>query len=400
MDIRNESVSLVGVPVDSLTMEQTIARIETFIGEGGFHQVATANVNFLVNSLRIPELHRVLSSCDMVVPDGMPLIWCSRLMKQPLKERVTGADIVPRLAELSESKGYRIYFLGSTEESSRLAVEHLQEQYPGMQVVGRYCPTVVTMDGLESAGILDRIREAKPDILLVAFGNPKQDLWIARHRNDLNVPVCIGIGGTLEMLAGFVDRAPMWIQHSGLEWLYRIAQEPRRLAGRYARDFANIIWPMTRQFLSMFFQSDRRSLNSLTMSHCGDVTLMHIAGGVTATDMERICAMLSNDPEPRNHLLLDMTRISYLGPDALAILMRQASEIHRRDGSVWVTGLNQQIKQMLRISNAGHLLRTAKSTSAVLERFPAIGDDETYHEDHAVSFLPGDALRRQSYRTI
>ena len=396
MDIRNECVSLVGVPLDSMTMQDTVSRIEAFISEGGFHQIATANVNFLVNALRIPELHRVLSQCDLVVPDGVPLLWASRLVGQPLKERVTGVDLVPNLADLSQRKGYSIYFLGATEDNSSRAVDRLYEMYPGMNVAGRHCPPVVTLDGMDSIDIIRKINAAKPDILLVAFGNPKQDLWLARHRNAIKVPVAIGIGGTLEMIAGKVDRAPLWMQKCGLEWFYRVAQEPRRLAGRYIRDFSGLAVPLGQQVLGMVLQSSRRPLRDVTMIHYGGITLLRLEGGLQATDMERICDMLESDPDPRRHLLLDMTNVNYLGADALAILMRLASLIHRHEGTLWLTGLSEQMLQILRPSNAGHLLRTAKNSHVVVERFPSATRRGKYHGMHAHRLLHTEALRYQA----
>jgi len=377
-------------------MRDTLDKIEAFINEGGFHQIATANVNFLANSLRVPELQRVLSSCDVVVPDGMPLIWLSRLLGQPLKERVTGVDLVPQIAELSQRKGHSIYFLGATEEHSRIAVENLLKQFPNMKVAGRYCPPCIPLDEQDNTTILNRIRAAKPDILLVAFGNPKQDLWLARHRNDLNdlnVPVAIGIGGTLEFLAGVVNRAPDWMQNSGLEWLYRVVQEPRRLASRYINDFTGLFFPMLRQLLALFLQGAPKSLSYITLQHCGDVTMLRLEGGLIASDMERVCDLLESDPDPRRHLLLDMHQIHYLGADALAILLRLGSLIDRHEGTIWLTGLNQHIAAILRPCNAGHLLRTAKSSDAVVERFPATNGVEKYHKKHVQRLQHTEALR-------
>jgi N-acetylglucosaminyldiphosphoundecaprenol N-acetyl-beta-D-mannosaminyltransferase len=198
------------------------------------------------------------------------------------------------------------------------------------------------------------------------------------------------------MLAGFVNRAPGWIQRNGLEWLYRVIQEPRRLAGRYARDFANLFLPLGQQVLAMFLQGPRKSLSNLTINHCGDLTLLRLEGGLTADDMERVCALLESDPEPRHHLLLDLNRVTYLGPDALAILMRLASLMHRHEGTLWLTGLSHQIARMLRPSNAGHLLRTAKSSDVVVERFPAINSPEKYQGKHADRLLYTEALRYQA----
>jgi len=221
-----------GVPVDNVSMEEALGRIEEFIAEGSCHQIATANVDYLVHAKKDSEYQQILCMCDMVVADGMPLVWASRLFGAPLKERVTGSDLVPRLAALSAKKGYGIFLLGATPEVSRRAEERLTSQYPGVRIVGRFSPPMRPLEELDDEEILREIERAAPDILLVAFGSPKQEKWIHRNRARLRVPVCIGVGGTLDFVAGAVPRAPRWMQISGLEWAYRIWAEPRRLAGR------------------------------------------------------------------------------------------------------------------------------------------------------------------------
>jgi N-acetylglucosaminyldiphosphoundecaprenol N-acetyl-beta-D-mannosaminyltransferase len=177
----------------------------------------------------------------MVLPDGAPMLWASTLFGTPLKERVTGIDLIPELAKLSAQRGYGIFLLGSSEESSKRAAEVLEERFPGVQIVGRVSPEVQPLHEMDNEELLRQIEAANPAILLVAFGNPKQEIWIHRHRNRLTVPVAIGIGGALDMIAGTVKRAPHWIQKVGLEWCFRMMQEPLRLLPRYARDAAALL---------------------------------------------------------------------------------------------------------------------------------------------------------------
>ena len=231
-----DTIALFGLPITNVTMAQAISRLEEYIHSGRTHQIATANLDFARNSLKSDYLQRIICECSMVLPDGAPMLWASTLFDSPLKERVTGVDLIPELARLSAEKGYGIFLLGSTDEDSSRAAEVLRQRYPGVRIVGRHCPPVAPLHAMDNEDILRRIEAANPQILLVAFGNPKQEIWIHRHRDRLKVPVAIGIGGALNMIAGSLRRAPKWVQTLHLEWAFRMAQEPRRLLPRYTRD--------------------------------------------------------------------------------------------------------------------------------------------------------------------
>ncbi|HLK56120.1 MAG TPA: WecB/TagA/CpsF family glycosyltransferase [Chthonomonadaceae bacterium] len=242
-------VSILQTPIDRLDMQGVLARIETFLCERGFHQVATANTDYLVNALYDPELREILQAAHLITPDGMPVVWASRLLGNPLSERVTGADLVPQLALLAARKGYRLYLLGAQPEVNTSACDRLRSDYPGLQIVGSAAPPDVPLETMANAPLLADIARTRPDILLVAFGNPKQEKWIYRNRERLQeVPVCIGVGATFDFLAGRTRRAPLWMQRRGLEWLHRLAQEPRRLLKRYHRDFWLFGYHLLRQW--------------------------------------------------------------------------------------------------------------------------------------------------------
>ena len=246
------TVNIFGIPVDNLTLETAIVRILKLVDE--YQQdrrakyVATVNVDFLMNSLgwtassvnRHPELMDILRNAELVTADGMPIVWLSRLLNAPLAERVTGADLVPALCEHIARTGHSIYFLGGRGDVGQQAADLLQKQYPGLNVVGCSSPFVHTEGEAmlntreQDQQILDEINTVKPDILLIGFGNPKQELWFNRNKTQLDAAVSIGIGGTYEFITGSVKRAPKWIQKSGFEWVYRIFQDPKRLWKRYA----------------------------------------------------------------------------------------------------------------------------------------------------------------------
>ena len=233
---RPTPIAILGVPFDKITTEETVELVARMIASRAPHYLATANVNFAASAFRDVELRRILLEADCVLCDGMPLVWASRWLGNPLPERVTGADLVPRLLEESERRGWRVFFLGGSEESLGGATANMRARHPKLQISGAYSPPFRPLLEMNHEDILRRIADAKPDILFVAFGCPKQEKWIKMNYLRSGVPVSIGVGASIDFLAGLQKRAPVMIQRIGLEWLYRICQEPRRLLGRYARD--------------------------------------------------------------------------------------------------------------------------------------------------------------------
>ncbi|MDR3735714.1 MAG: WecB/TagA/CpsF family glycosyltransferase, partial [Acidobacteriaceae bacterium] len=359
----DQGVTIVGVPLDNMTMQSAIDRIDGYIREGGFHQVATANVNFLVNSLRHPELRKVLGSCDMVVPDGMPLLWISRRMGTPLRERVTGVDMVPHLARLSAAHGYRIYLLGALESSSNAAVTMLERQYPGVQLVGRHCPPYKPLDEMDNEDILRRIRAARPDILLVAFGNPKQEIWLARHRHRLQVPVCIGIGGSLNMIAGIVPRSPEKYQRLGIEWLYRASREPGRLLGRYISDAMGLLLPLARQMLAFARQGERTPLFEGAPIQLPGVTIFPLTGGLSGFDCSALEEQIDRRRVGKTHVILDLSQLNFIDGVAVTRIIRLANRLHQQESGLWLANLRPSVYRILRGSRAGdpvHFVRSVR----------------------------------------
>ena len=233
-------IAIFGLPLDSLTADGAVGAIESMILSDGTHQIATANLDFWLNSLSDSHLHRIIAGCSLVLPDGMPLVWVSKLLGCPLADRVTGVDLVPRLAELSARKGYKIFLLGGKDNVAERAKDVLEAKFPGVRIVGTYAPREEEIDQLNEGEMLDQIHAAKPEILLVALGNPKQEKWIWMNRKRLGVPVAMGVGGSFEIIVGDMVRAPRWVQRCGLEWAMRLVQEPQRLWPRYLRDFLGL----------------------------------------------------------------------------------------------------------------------------------------------------------------
>lgn len=223
-----------GVYFDNLTMDEAVSAIAQMANNGRPHLVCTANIDHLSSLRKDPEFLAVYKTADLILADGMPVVWLSKAGPAPLKERVAGSDLLFELARKSAQVGLRLFLLGGKPGAAAKSAAILQKKFPGVQVVGTHCPE---KDALytpgEEAVISRMIQDAKPDVLLVGFGAPKQEKWIAAHRDILKVPVSIGVGAAFDMAAGMVRRAPRWMQRSGLEWAFRLMQEPRRLSGRY-----------------------------------------------------------------------------------------------------------------------------------------------------------------------
>lgn len=223
--------------IDNLTMEEALDRIDALAAGSRPAYVVTPNVDHIVRIEHDEGFRRVYDGADLILADGKPLIWISRLYKTPIREKISGSDLFPRLCERAAKKGYRMFFLGAAEGVAAKAAQNLTQKYPGLQVAGVYSPPFgFEKDEGEIDKIAGMLREAAPAILICGLGTPKQEMFVAKHLNRLNVPVALGLGASLDFEAGTVRRAPRWISNLGFEWLYRLCREPRRLFKRYLID--------------------------------------------------------------------------------------------------------------------------------------------------------------------
>lgn len=225
-------VNLLNTWIDRVTLETAAEQIAQFVQSRTPHQVVTANVDFIRLGQENLDFQDLINSADLVVPDGMPLVWASRLQGNPLPQRTTGVDLMHVCARIALAQDRSIFLLGAGQGIADEAAMVLTARYPGLRIAGTYSPSrAMLLDDSET--IVRMIREAQPAFLLVALGAPRQEEWIHAHLHALQVPVCIGVGGAFDMVAGRVQRAPIWMQHTGLEWLFRLSREPQRLWKRY-----------------------------------------------------------------------------------------------------------------------------------------------------------------------
>ena len=223
--------------IDNLTMDEALGTIDELIQENRNAYVVTPNVDHIIQLERGGPLAEVYKHADLILTDGKPLIWIARWYGTPIKEKISGSDLFPKLCQLAAKKGYKMFFLGAAEGVAKKAAENLAHKYQGLQVVGTYSPPFgFEKDEVELAKIKNMIVKTNPQILVVGLGCPKQELFILNHKDELGVPLSLGLGASIDFEAGNVKRAPKWMADHGLEWLYRITQDPKRLAKRYLID--------------------------------------------------------------------------------------------------------------------------------------------------------------------
>lgn len=219
------SVEILGVRVDDATYEDLVCLVDAFVSSGQPHHIVTLNAEMLVAAHDDPLFKDILNAAALNLADSIGIMLATRLSGYRLQERVTGSDGIYRLAAHSAQRGYRLFFLGAAPGVAGIVAERLAAAYPCLQVAGTYAGSPRPE---EEEDIVERVRTAAPDLLLVAYGVPAEEKWIARNRSRLGVPVMIGVGGAFDFVAGMAKRAPPWMRRWGLEWLYRLIQEPWR----------------------------------------------------------------------------------------------------------------------------------------------------------------------------
>lgn len=235
------TTSILGIRVHRVRMAETLASIEQFIHSRVPHLIVTADANAILIALEDPEFRALIEQADLVTPDGAGLLWAGRHGHAPFPERVSGVDLVWHLVRLSHEKGYRLFFLGALPGVAEQARRNLCQQFPHAQIVGTHHGYFKPE---EEPAVIETIRASCPDVLLIAMGMPRQEKWAQKYREVLGVPVLIGVGGSFDVYAGVVKRAPRWLRNSGFEWLWRLLQDPRKI--KKVRNLPRFVWRVLR----------------------------------------------------------------------------------------------------------------------------------------------------------
>lgn len=244
-----ERVDILGVRVAALTIPRALGLIATAVASRSKIRFVFATVHTVTECQRQPALLEAVNH-SVVAPDGMPLVWLSRRRSRSDVRRVYGPDMLIATCEDGLARGYRHFFYGSTDETVQALIARLSARFPGLAVAGAYSPPFRPLSAAEEDDVLARINAAEPDIVWVGLGMPRQELWIARYEERLNTPVLMAVGAAFDFHAGTVRQAPSWMQRAGLEWLFRLIQEPRRLWRRYLLGNSRFVWLLLRERLS------------------------------------------------------------------------------------------------------------------------------------------------------
>ena len=246
-----ERVDVLGVHVSAINMPLALETIEDWIARRERHYVCVTGVHGIMESQQDESLRRIHNAAGLVTPDGMPLVWVSRLKGQRHVNRVYGPDLMLALCERSVVKGYRHYLYGGMEGVPERLAANLQIRFPDLQIVGTYSPRFGPINDEDDAEITHMINDAAPDIVWVGLSTPKQERWMAAHTDRLTAPVLIGVGAAFDFHAGLKKQAPRWMQRSGLEWLFRLVSEPGRLGPRYLINNPKFIFYITLQLAGL-----------------------------------------------------------------------------------------------------------------------------------------------------
>ena len=224
------TVPILGVKIAAISMDQVLYICEDVIQTHGSLQVGVINVAKIVNCQNDSDLRRSLDEADIIIPDGLPIVWLSKWLGNPLPERVSGIDLMIRLLERASRENYRIYFLGAEQNVIEKLIIFIRKEYPGVRIAGYR--NGYFSDSQERE-IVEEIADSRADVLFVGMSSPKKEVFLRKWQQMIDVPVKHGVGGSFDVLAGQTKRAPLWMQKCGLEWFYRLIQEPRRMWKRY-----------------------------------------------------------------------------------------------------------------------------------------------------------------------
>ena len=251
MIIQKRRIEILGCPIDNLTIDETISLIDEMISSNTPHQHVVINVDKLLKLRNDKKLKQIISDCDIINVDGMPIVWASKILGNPLKERITGIDLMEQLIKHSVKKGYRVYFLGAKEEVVKKVVEVYSRRYPNLKIAG-------FRNGYwkfeEEEYIIKEIQKSKPDILFLAISSPTKEFFLKKFLNIMNVPFVMGVGGSFDVVAGVTKRAPLFMQKYGLEWFFRFIQEPKRMWKRYIIGNSVFICLIFKELLKKIFK--------------------------------------------------------------------------------------------------------------------------------------------------
>lgn len=361
---------LLGVPFHDVTPEEVLAWIASRARSGRWGQIVTCNLDFIMQAWRDPEMHRIHLDADLVIADGWPPVVFSRLFGPRLRARVAGSDLVQRLGGFARDHGLSVYALGGSQGVAAEAMRILQTRTPGLQVAGWSSPPVANLLDMDHDGLRDTISRAKPDVLLVALGAPKQDKWIRMNNHRIGVPVAIGVGGSLDFVAGVQSRAPRWIQNIGLEWLWRLARQPRRLFKRYSSNLVFLTFLLGRLAFARLLPGGTgprfAAPDASTLGSRGAVVVS--LPGLRSADEAAVFCRLHEPTAEGKFLVLDLSGLSWLNSLELGAIARLARAAWRGKRRLFLSGVCARLSRLIRLMRLDRCLELPDSPDDWIRR--------------------------------
>lgn len=409
MNHSHSPVALLGITADNATTDEIIQKIQTLINDYQKdlqpRYVATANVDFLVQvhscigfDILNPELMHILRQAKIMTIDGMPLLWLSSLLGSSIKERVTGIDLLPKLAEALSQKKQSIFLLGGQEKTLKLCILYLQALNPGINISGALHPNIYIEGEIQESNderdslLAEQINRAGPDVLFINLGNPKQEIWFERIKHKLHVPVSIGVGGSFDLLTETLPRAPQWMQKSGLEWLFRLSQEPKRLFRRYFTDLVKfpllavplvIYHNLNKLFYKIVYMREEAKIRQdmLFISSQQTVAVVplprYINEGVAEEIRKKWADLFSQDV-----VVLDFKEVRHIDLEGLALLLLMWRHAAKEKKQMYALGLTQGIQWLFRFHRIWDYISpfVCKTPCEALLRFSNNGSTSTFYD--------------------
>lgn len=358
---------LLGLPFHDLTLGETLDYCGTAMKGDQARYLVTANVDFTTQAYEDPDLKKIVFFADRVVCDGMPLVWLSRLFGYPLRERVAGSDMVPRLLQICGEEGHSVYFFGSdlaTLEEAKVIVE---ERYPGLKVVGIDAPPFGAVIEWDNDALCAKMRAGGAKLLLVCLGCPKQERWIFAHHREAGIPLSIGVGASLDFITGKQKRAPRWMQKTGLEWFWRMSSSPGRLVSRYRKDLVFLGKAAVQQAWS---QRRREVIGESLPGHSpltGEPNVA-VTRMVWQGDLQK--STLASAPVPAtivNPLLLDASQVGFMDSSGLGRLALLARNCRAADQLLMVVQPSDAFMGAIKAVRMDTLISVVDSEAAAMK---------------------------------
>lgn len=358
--------TILGLPFDRVTLDGAVARIESCIQNRRRCFLSTPNLNFVVQAHFNRDFYESVLESDLVIADGMPILLVSRLLNLPLPERVAGSSLFEALSAKSQSSPISVFFFGGQGDAAQKAAANLDHQSAGMESCGYLNPGTGSVESMSDIEIIDQINEADPDFLVVALGAEKGQRWIMHNRHRLHAPVISHLGAVINFVAGGVQRAPVKWQRLGLEWLWRITQEPQ-LFRRYFYDGLQLCYLMVARILPLIIYQQLLRLGSVTSralkikteqrDNCLQLQLIGAATAANCRSTRAICDRALQQPcTIIKHVRIDCAGLTYIDSASLALLLLFKISLSRRGQSLAFFNLSSRIATLMNLQGVGHYL--------------------------------------------